>query len=35
MFIVPKDQVEILTISSAEVMKIIVSGGVSFSDSNT
>jgi uncharacterized membrane protein len=35
MFIVPKDQVQILSISSAEVMKIIVSGGVSFSDSNT
>lgn len=32
MFIVPKDQVEILSISSAEVMKIIVSGGVSISD---
>lgn len=32
MFIVPKSQVEILTISSAEVMKIIVSGGVSISE---
>ncbi|MBK6977202.1 MAG: DUF502 domain-containing protein [Cytophagaceae bacterium] len=32
MFIVPKEQVEILSISSAEVMKIIVSGGVSISD---
>jgi uncharacterized membrane protein len=33
MFIVPKDQVQILNISSAEVMKIIVSGGVSISNS--
>lgn len=33
MFIVPREQVEILTISSAEVMKIIVSGGVSIGDS--
>ncbi|NBA88529.1 DUF502 domain-containing protein [Emticicia sp. CRIBPO] len=32
MFIVPKAQVEMLNISSAEVMKIIVSGGVSFKD---
>jgi uncharacterized membrane protein len=32
MFIVPKEQVQILNISSAEVMKIIVSGGVSISD---
>lgn len=34
MFIVPKDQVQILSLSSAEVMKIIVSGGVSISESN-
>ncbi len=34
MFIVPKDQVELLNISSAEVMKIVVSGGVSISDKN-
>ena len=33
MFIVPKEQVQILNISSAEVMKIIVSGGVSISES--
>ncbi len=32
MFILPKSQVELLNISSAEVMKIIVSGGVSFKD---
>lgn len=32
MFIVPKDNIQLLTISSAEVMKIIVSGGVSISD---
>jgi uncharacterized membrane protein len=35
MYIVPKEQVEILTISSAEVMKIIVSGGVSIADTNS
>lgn len=34
MFIVPKDNIQLLTISSAEVMKIIVSGGVSISDTN-
>ena len=34
MFIVPKEQVQILSLSSAEVMKIIVSGGVSISESN-
>jgi uncharacterized membrane protein len=34
MFIVPKSQVEILSISSAEVMKIIVSGGVSISENH-
>ena len=33
MFIVPKDQVEVLPISSAEIMKIIVSGGVSITES--
>jgi uncharacterized membrane protein len=34
MFIVPRDQVQLLNLSSAEVMKIIVSGGVSFSENN-
>lgn len=32
MFIVPKENIEILNISSAEVMKIVVSGGVSKSE---
>jgi uncharacterized membrane protein len=34
MFIVPKANIELLNISSAEVMKIIVSGGVSISENN-
>jgi len=34
MFIVPRDQEQLLNLSSAEVMKIIVSGGVSFSENN-
>jgi len=33
MFILPKGNVKILSLSSAEAMKIIISGGVSFSDS--
>jgi uncharacterized membrane protein len=32
MFIVPKENIQLLSISSAEVMKIIVSGGVSISE---
>lgn len=34
MFIVPKENIQLLSISSAEVMKIIVSGGVSINDTN-
>jgi uncharacterized membrane protein len=34
MFIVPKANIELLNITSAEVMKIIVSGGVSISENN-
>ncbi|MFT6880586.1 MAG: putative membrane protein [Arcticibacterium sp.] len=33
MFILPKENVKILDLSSSEAMKIIISGGVSFSDS--
>jgi uncharacterized membrane protein len=34
MFIVPKENIQLLSISSAEVMKIIVSGGVSINETN-
>ena len=34
MFIVPKENIQLLSISSAEVMKIIVSGGVSINEKN-
>lgn len=34
MFIVPKENIQLLSISSAEVMKIIVSGGVSINEAN-
>lgn len=35
MFIVPKDQIKYVKLNSAEAMKVIVSGGVSFSEENS